>query len=80
MEKDNRMKPGIVKWFDPSKGYGFISPEDDSKDIFVHMKEVEKSGLQRLSEGQKVSFNVVNSGKSFGAQIQVKNTPSWQHL
>ena len=50
---------GTVKWFNGQKGYGFIEPEDGSKDVFVHISAVERAGMQTLSEGQKVSFEVV---------------------
>jgi cold shock protein len=52
------MPSGTVKWFDPRKGYGFIQPDDGSKDVFVHISAVERSGLGQLVEGQKVEFDV----------------------
>ncbi len=52
------MPVGTVKWFNPQKGYGFIQPEDGSKDVFVHISAVERSGLGSLHEGQKVSFEI----------------------
>ncbi len=52
------MAVGIVKWFNPAKGFGFIEPEDGSKDVFVHMSAVEKAGLSLLKEGQRVSYDV----------------------
>lgn len=51
------MKTGSVKWFNPSKGYGFITPEDGGKDIFVHISALETSGIKNLSENQKVSYD-----------------------
>ena len=51
------MKTGSVKWFNPSKGYGFISPEGGGKDIFVHISALETSGIKNLSENQKVSYD-----------------------
>lgn len=54
------MAKGTVKWFNPTKGYGFIEPEDGSKDAFVHISAVERSGLAGLREGQKVSFELVS--------------------
>ena len=51
------MAVGIVKWFNPAKGYGFIEPEDGSEDVFVHRSAVEKAGLSLLKEGQRVSFD-----------------------
>ena len=52
------MTSGTVKFFNATRGYGFISPDDGSKDVFVHISAVERSGLGQLSEGQKVSFEV----------------------
>ena len=52
------MATGIVKWFNPSKGYGFIAPEDGSNDVFVHITAVESAGMHSLSEGQKISFEL----------------------
>ena len=53
------MAKGTVKWFNPTKGFGFIEQEDGSKDAFVHISAVERSGLSGLNEGQKVSFDLV---------------------
>jgi len=50
---------GTVKWFNPTKGFGFIEPSDGSKDVFVHISAVESAGLQSLREGQKVEFELV---------------------
>ncbi|GAA0782024.1 cold-shock protein [Roseibium denhamense] len=61
------MTIGTVKFFNTTKGYGFIQPEDGSSDVFVHISAVERSGMTTLNEGQKVSFEVVQdrrSGKS----------------
>ncbi|MBV8839791.1 MAG: cold-shock protein [Alphaproteobacteria bacterium] len=61
------MTTGTVKWFNGQKGYGFIQPDDGSKDVFVHISAVERAGLSTLNEGQKVSFDLVadrRSGKS----------------
>jgi cold shock protein len=52
------MENGTVKWFNRSKGFGFIQPDDGSKDVFVHISAVERAGLGDLTEGQKVSFEV----------------------
>ena len=52
------MPKGTVKWFNPTKGYGFIAPETGGKDVFVHISAVQKAGLRSLSEGQKVDFEV----------------------
>jgi len=51
------MKTGSVKWFNPTKGYGFIAPDDGSKDIFVHISALETSGIKSLSENQKVTYD-----------------------
>jgi CspA family cold shock protein len=52
------MTVGTVKWFNAQKGYGFIQPEDGSKDVFVHISAVERSGIGNLHEGQKISFEL----------------------
>ena len=52
------MPNGTVKWFNANKGYGFIEPEGGSKDVFVHITALEKAGLRRLDDGQKVSFEL----------------------
>ena len=60
------MATGTVKWFNPTKGYGFIQPDNGGKDVFVHISAVEKAGLSGLNEGAKVSYEVVaNRGKEF---------------
>lgn len=65
------MATGTVKWFDPAKGFGFIQPEDGSKDVFVHISAVEKSELNTLAEGQRVSFDVVSErGKTAASNLQ----------
>ena len=53
------MATGTVKWFNAAKGFGFIQPDDGSKDVFVHMSAVEKAGLPALKEGQKVQYELV---------------------
>ena len=60
------MATGTVKWFNPVKGYGFIEPNDGSKDAFVHISTVERAGLNSLREGQKVEYELVpgRDGKS----------------
>ncbi len=52
------MSQGTVKWFNAQKGYGFIQPDDGSKDVFVHISAIERAGLGTLNEGQKVSFDI----------------------
>ena len=58
------MMKGTVKWFNGQKGYGFIQPEDGSKDVFVHISAVERAGMYGLNEDQKVSFEVVTDRKT----------------
>ena len=60
------MATGTVKWFNDSKGFGFITPADGSADLFAHFSAIQSSGFKSLSEGQRVSFDVVNGPK--GAQ------------
>lgn len=55
---------GTVKWFDINKGYGFIMPDDGGRDIFVHMQTVQKSGMERLHEGQKVHYDIYRNPKN----------------
>ncbi|AQT05372.1 MULTISPECIES: cold-shock protein [Acetobacter] len=52
------MATGTVKWFNPTKGYGFIQPEDGGQDAFVHISELERAGMHTLNEGQKVSYEL----------------------
>tara|TARA_B100000029_G_C17132876_1_gene799445 strand:- start:230 stop:439 length:210 start_codon:yes stop_codon:yes gene_type:complete len=67
------MPTGTVKWFNPAKGYGFIEPEDGSKDAFVHISAVERAGLGSLNEGQKVSYEmeVGENGKSSAENLSI---------
>jgi CspA family cold shock protein len=65
------MTQGTVKWFNSQKGFGFIQPDDGSKDVFVHISAVERAGMNNLNEGQKVSFDVVaDRGKSAAANLR----------
>ena len=61
------MATGTVKWFNPTKGYGFIIPEDGDRDIFVHITAVMTAGLQSLTEGQKVNYEVAEEPKGLKA-------------
>ena len=66
------MATGIVKWFNPAKGFGFIQPDAGGKDVFVHISAVEKAGLGSLNEGAKVSYEVVaNRGKESAENLKV---------
>ncbi len=67
------MPTGTVKWFNPTKGYGFIEPEDGSKDAFVHISAVQRAGLTGLSEGQKVSYELQTgqNGKSSAENLSL---------
>ncbi|NNE85736.1 MAG: cold-shock protein [Alphaproteobacteria bacterium] len=67
------MTTGTVKWFDPAKGYGFIEPEDGSKDAFVHISAVERAGLSSLTEGQKVNFELQpgQNGKTSAENLSI---------
>jgi CspA family cold shock protein len=58
------MTQGTVKWFNSQKGFGFIQPDDGSKDVFVHISAVERAGLYSLNEGQKVTFDLVADRKT----------------
>jgi CspA family cold shock protein len=53
------MKIGTVKWFNPNKGFGFIQPEDGGADVFVHISAAERAGMHNLSEGQRISYELV---------------------
>lgn len=52
------MAAGVVKWFNPTKGYGFIAPDTGEKDVFVHISAVQRAGMRGLNEGQKVAFDI----------------------
>jgi len=66
------MAVGTVKWFNPEKGFGFIQPEGGSKDVFVHISAVQQAGLHTLTEGQKVSFEMVTQrGKTAAGNLKL---------
>jgi CspA family cold shock protein len=73
MNGKSTMSTGTVKWFNTQKGFGFIQPDDGGKDVFVHISAVQRSGMQTLNEGQKISFEVVQdkrSGKAAAENLQ----------
>ena len=66
------MSVGTVKWFNAQKGFGFIQPDDGSKDVFVHVSAVERAGMRSLNEGQKLSFDLERGqqGKTSAVNLQ----------
>ncbi len=67
------MNTGTVKWFNSAKGFGFIQPDDGSMDVFVHVSAVERAGMRSLSDGQKITYDIVQdrkSGKSSADNLQ----------
>ncbi len=66
------MATGTVKWFNGTKGYGFIQPDDGGKDVFVHITAVEQAGLRGLNDGQKVTFDLLTErGKTAAGNLKV---------
>ena len=69
------MASGTVKWFNPTKGYGFIESAEGGSDVFVHITALENAGLKQLDEGQKVSYELAtNKGKTSAVNIQLENS------
>ena len=67
------MATGTVKWFNPTKGYGFIQDQGGGKDIFVHISAVERAGLSTLNEGQQVEYELMtNRGKTSAENLKVR--------
>lgn len=67
------MNTGTVKWFNSAKGFGFIEPDNGSMDVFVHVSAVERAGMRSLSDGQKITYDIVQdrkSGKSSADNLQ----------
>jgi len=67
------MASGTVKWFNPTKGFGFIQPDDGTKDVFVHISAVERSDLGSLSEGQKVAYTIESGRDGKMSAVDLKN-------
>ena len=68
------MASGTVKWFNPTKGYGFIEPEGGDKDVFVHISAVQASGVRRLEEGQKLDYDLEDKdGKVSAVNLKVSD-------
>jgi cold shock protein len=67
------MAVGTVKWFNGTKGYGFIAPDDGSKDVFVHISAVERAGMRSLNEGQRVSFELERGQQGRVAAVNLQN-------
>jgi cold shock protein len=69
---ETEMATGTVKWFNPTKGYGFIQPSGGGRDVFVHISAVERAGLSTLNEGQTVEYEeVANKGKTSAENLKV---------
>ncbi|HEY3916405.1 MAG TPA: cold-shock protein [Stellaceae bacterium] len=68
------MPVGTVKWFNAQKGYGFIQPDDGSKDVFVHITAVERAGMGSLNEGQKLSFDIERGQQGKTSAVNLKNS------
>jgi CspA family cold shock protein len=68
------MPKGTVKWFNPTKGYGFIAPDIGGKDVFVHISAVQKAGMRSLSEGQKVGFEIEQQQNGRTAAVNLSKT------
>lgn len=66
------MSVGIVKWFNSQKGFGFIQPEDGSKDVFVHISAVERAGMSNLNEGQKLSYELEQGKQGKTSAVNLK--------
>ena len=67
------MAVGTVKWFNGTKGYGFIAPDDGTKDVFVHISAVERAGMRSLNEGQRVTFELERGQQGRVAAVNLQN-------
>jgi CspA family cold shock protein len=70
-ERRLSMTHGTVKWFNPTKGYGFIAPETGGKDVFVHISAVQKAGLRSLNEGQRLGFEIEQQQNGRAAAVNL---------
>jgi CspA family cold shock protein len=71
-DEEADMASGKVKWFDATKGYGFIQPDDSGKDVFVHITALEASGLRNLAEGQRVTYEIaMERGRSAATNLRI---------
>jgi CspA family cold shock protein len=68
---DTPMLQGTVKWFNPTKGYGFVAPDTGGKDVFVHISAVQKAGLRSLNEGQKLEFEIEQQQNGRAAAVNL---------
>jgi len=66
------MPVGTVKWFNAQKGYGFIQPDDGSKDVFVHITAVERAGMSSLNEGQKLTYDIERGQQGKTSAVNLK--------
>lgn len=71
--KETTMATGIVKWFNPTKGFGFIQPEQGGNDVFVHISALQRAGIQNLNEGQRVSYELATEkGKTSAVNLKLE--------
>jgi CspA family cold shock protein len=71
--KETTMPVGTVKWFNGTKGYGFIAPDDGTKDVFVHISAVERAGMRSLNEGQRINFELERGQQGRVAAVNLQN-------